>query len=62
MSPIMQAILYLGLGLTLVLLRLERGQSLSEAIMAGLLWPLEMLIAGVEAVVQSAMPTVSAEQ
>jgi len=62
MSPIMQAILYLGLGLTLVLLRLQRGQAPLEAIMAGLLWPLEMLIVGVEAIVQSVMPTVPADQ
>jgi hypothetical protein len=62
MSPIMQAILYLGLGLTLVFLRLGKGQSVSEAIMAGLLWPLEMLIVGVEALVQSVMSTVPADQ
>lgn len=62
MSPIMQAVLYIGLGLTLVFLRLEKGQSLSEAIMAGVLWPLEMLIVSVEALVQSVVTTVPADQ
>lgn len=62
MSPIMQAVLYIGLGLTLVFLRLEKGQSLAEAFMAGVLWPLEMLIVGVEVLVQSVVTTVPADQ
>jgi len=62
MSPIMQAVLYIGLGLTLVFLRLQNGQSLAEAFMAGVLWPLEMLIVGVEVLVQSVVTTVPADQ
>jgi hypothetical protein len=56
MSATMNLTLYLGLGLTLTLLRLQQGQARTEACLAGLLWPIELLLTGIEAAALAIVP------
>lgn len=58
MSATLTITLYLGLALALSLLRLLRGHAPMEAGMAGILWPLEILFTGIDAIAQLTFPAV----
>ena len=62
MSPEMLLTLYLGPALTLALLRLQRGHDLGESLLAGIIWPLEIPLAGIEACLSGLDAGATAEQ